>query len=250
MILDPTQTYASYVNLDQRTDRRERMERAAADAGLTVTRTRGILPSEFTGDPARVQRMQARTPGAIGCYLSQLEVMREAARRGQNALVLEDDLVFCRDFAARAATIDDFLNGRPWDVFWLGGTFHVNPPVWHPELGRDVQLTDNPRIVRTYGCWSTYAYAVNGARVEQILTLLEDEMVNSIGIDTTFIELQPRLQTFAYVPGCIKQYDNYGNVGEGMTYFSGFATLGPYWWQDRAEDFDPATFDWAEAGAR
>lgn len=247
MILDPRLTYASYVNLDHRADRRERMQRTLMGAGLDfAVRQPGDV--KYAGDESRLARMRARTPGTVGCSMSQYQVMKEALWRGKNALVMEDDLVFCSDFRERVPVIEAFLAENPWDVFWFGATFHVNPPVWHKDdLGRDVELTGHPRIVRTYGIWSTYCYLVNAGSVGKVLRLHDQRLHESVGIDTTFIELEPRLLTYAFVPGCVKQYDDRSDIGDGMTYFSHFASLGPYWWQDRAEDFDPATFDWAEA---
>ena len=180
--------------------------------------------------------------------MGQMSIMAKALERGKHALVMEDDLVFCSDFHERLQIIEAFLAEHPWDVFWFGATFHVNPAVWHKEtLGRDVELTENPSIVRTYGCWSTYCYLVNRESLQGILAEHVLRFPQSAGIDTTFIEMQPELHTYAFVPGCVKQYDDYGNVGEGWTQFSDFSKLGPYWWQDQMDDFDPEAFDWAEA---
>lgn len=246
MILDDA--YISYVNLDSRTDRRARTEETLAAAGIKAERTAGGRLADTYRAPTRFKKMLDLTPGTVGCWLGQTDAMAEALRRGQHAFVMEDDLVLCSDFQDRLAVIEDFLSRHPWDVFWFGGTYHVNPPVWHKDdRGRDVELTDHPRIVRAYGCWSTYAYLVNRDSVGKILELLDWSMDESIGIDTSFIALEPMLHTYAFVPGCAKQYDNWSDITHSVSAFSGFGRLGPYWWQDRAEDFDPSTFDWAEA---
>jgi hypothetical protein len=77
--------------------------------------------------------------------------------------------------------------------------------------------------------------------------MLKQAIRGSIGIDYSFIKLQPYLKTFAFVPGCVKQMDNQSDIGNGMTFFSGFSKLGPYWYQDRMEQFDPVSYNWAEA---
>lgn len=239
------EAYISYLNLDHRVDRRAHMEREMERVGIRAERTPAVTRGPWP--PERVAKMQARTPGAIGCWAGQVAIMEEAIRRGKHAFVMEDDLVFCSDFNERLQTIEGFMLGHRWDVFWFGGTFHVNPPVWHKDtLGHDLQRTVHPRIVRTFGCWSTYAYLVNRASIAEIISLLDSDMAQSVGIDDSFIRLEPRLQTFAFVPGCVKQYDGRSDIGDGMTIFSGFSKLGPYWWQDRMEDFDPDSFDWAE----
>lgn len=240
--------YRSFVNLDSRPDRLDHMTQELARVGLRATRTRGPLPSEWLGDPARVETILSRTPGALGCWMGQTAVMWEALRRGQHAFVMEDDLRFCSDFHERLAIIEEFLSAEPWDVFWLGGTYHVNPAVWHKDtIGRDAQRTRHPRIVRTYGAFSTFAYFVNRDSIAAVLRGLDARLPYSVGIDTTFIDIQPFLHAYAFVPGCVKQVDGRSDIGDGDTIFSGFAKLGPHWWADRLEQFDPETYDWAEA---
>lgn len=247
MILDDV--YASFINLDSRPDRLEHMNKELARVGIEAERTRGILPDEYKGDSSRVEVMRNRTPGAIGCWMSQAQVMASAWEAGKHALVMEDDLVFCSDFQERLKIVSEFLSGRVWDVFWLGGTYHVNPAVWHLDgLGRDAERTDHPRIMRTYGAFSTHAYIVNLESTEYVLSLLDELMPLSMGIDWAFIQLQPDLQTYAFAPGCVIQFDNQSNIGNGTTYFSKFAELGAHWWADRMEQFDPEAYDWGEAG--
>lgn len=241
-------SYASFVNLDHRTDRLERMKASLQKVGIEAVRTRGMLPAEYVGDPAKVQVMRNRTPGAIGCHFSQVNVMRKALWKRSHAFVMEDDLVFCQDFHERMGIMEAFLQGRDWDVIWLGAMFHINPPWWHKTgLGRDAERTDHPRILRTYGAFSTHAYIVNRESIQKVLQMLDDIVSKSMGIDWAFIQMQPSLQTFAFVPGMVIQYDNKSDIGNGMTIYSNFKKLGPYWFQDRMEDFDPATFNWAEA---
>lgn len=247
---------AYYINLNHRKDRLAAMEQSLKAVGLEATRLPGILPSQLDVPFYKIQVMLARTPGAAGCHYSQIGAMQLALEQGKDAFVMEDDLVFCSDFKERMEYIATWMQGNEWDVFWLGGTYHVNPPYWHtgrnPQLPgtsmrRDAERTQDPRIIRTYGCFSTYAYIVNAKSIEKVLGLLDAYVHESMGIDWLFIKLQPQLKTFAFAPGLIKQYDNKSDIGNGITYFSGFSKLGAYWWQDRAEQFDPNTFNWAEA---
>jgi GR25 family glycosyltransferase involved in LPS biosynthesis len=239
---------AGYVNLDSRPDRRRHIQTELARVGLAAYRQRGMLPHEYTGPEDQVQVMRQRTPGAIGCHFSQRKIIADNLDCGREILVLEDDVVFCDDLAVRLDHLAEFLAARPWDIVWLGATFHTNPPVWHKDtLGRDAELTEDPRILRTYGIWSTYAWVVNRDSGAKVLELLDRNVHRSIGIDWLMIQVQPELQTYCYVPGIAKQYDNQSNIGKAITHFSHFAKLGPYWWQARREQFDPTTYNWAEA---
>lgn len=254
-------SFIAFVNLEHRQDRLAHMNEQLSRVGLNAMRVRGLLPSEYAGDPSKVEVMRKRTPGAIGCHMSQVYIMKEALRLGKHAWVMEDDLVFCKDFIHRVSYMSNFLQGRDWDVMWLGGTFH-SPAFWHKvgqsgmppncsaQLGKDYEKTEDPRIMRTYGAFCTYAYIVNVNSIQKILDLFDEHLHTSIGIDWLFIKLQPQLNCFAFVPGPVKQMDNKSDIGNGITVFSGFSKLNgtiensKYWYQENMEDFNPLTFDW------
>jgi len=245
-------SYISFINLPHRRDRLAWMIEQLARVGISAVRTPGMSPSEYRGDPARIRTMLSRPQkGAIGCYFSQMKVMQTAKEMGRHAFVMEDDLIFCGDFYHRLRHLEKFVSCHPWDVIWFGGTFHINPPWWHKTtLGRDAEQTDDPRVMRTYGAFSTHAYLVNRESLSRILAWHEELLPISIGIDWSFIQMEPTLHTYAYVPGCIIQRDNQSDIGRGWTVFSNFRRLGPYWYQEYLDEFDPEKFDWHEATRR
>jgi len=251
---------AFFVNLDSRPDRRDHMERELARVGIKASRQRGFLPDEVEGpmvDPSQVKVMRDRTPGTIGCHYSQREIIKRGAESGRNVLVMEDDVVWCDDLPRRVEILESFLAGREWDVIWLGGTIHINPPIWHrTDLGKDAERTDHPNVVRSFGAFCTFCYVVNGDSCEKIVRLLDENVHKSMGIDWLFIQIEPQLQNYMFLPGCSKQMDGISNIGvprgnvPTITTFSHFARLGQYWFQPRMEDFDVDAFDWGEAEAR
>lgn len=248
-------SYISFINLDHRTDRLEHMTKELDRVGLRAIRQRGIPWKEADYQNPKYATMYNRTPGAIGCHLSQVEVMKTALEVGTHAMVLEDDIVFCDDFAERVVLIDNFLQGVEWDVLWLGASFHV-PAFWHrigksgmppdcsAQLGYDVEPTHDSRFVRTYGAYVTFAYIVNYNSIQKILNLFDEHIHTSIGIDWLFLKLQPRLKCYSFVPGCVMQIDNMSDIGNGMTVWSGQLNNGPYVFQKRMEDFSPDNFQW------
>lgn len=249
--------YASFINLDHRTDRLNRMEGELQKIGLKAVRTRGIPWKEIplTQD---TYVMQHRTPGAIGCHFSQVSVMKEAQSQGKHALVMEDDIHFCEDFNKRFEYILNWQKTHEWDIVWLGASFHTNPPYWHPmgksgmppdcsaHLGYDCLPTDDPRMVRTFGAYVTFAYMVNYESIGKVIDFLEWFMPQTIGIDYSFIaaaKFRPDLKFFSFVPGCVMQIDNLSDIGNGMTIWSGQLSNGPYVFKERMEDFTPETFN-------
>lgn len=244
-------SHISFINLAHRKDRLTAMEATLKKAGIPAIRTEALRPIGVIGiiEPmSRLDVMFNRTPGAIGCHFSQVAVMEEALKQKKHAWVMEDDLDICDDIQERLDYIEQFCSTHPWDIIWMGGTFHVNPPHWwDKQLGRDAQCTDDPRMMRTFGCFCTYSYIVNQNSIEKVLHGLDHWLDRSMGIDWAMIMLQPTLLTYAFVPGCCKQYDNQSDIGNGITRFSNFKELGPYWYARRMEDFDPTTFNWKEA---
>lgn len=250
--------YSSFINLDHRTDRLAHMRAQLGRVGLDAFRTRGIHWSDIPPSP-ETEVMRNRTPGAIGCHFSQVKVMKDAQEQGKHALVMEDDIIFCDDFNVRLGLIDKWCDSHEWDVFWLGASFHVNPPFWHKvgesgmrpncsaQLGYDVKCTEDPRIVRTFGAYITFAYIVNVNSMDKIFSMFDQHLHTSIGIDWLFIKLQPQLKCFAFVPGSVMQMDNMSDIGNGMTVWSGQLNNGPYVFQKTMEEFNPETFNWAEA---
>lgn len=265
-MIEPEELYIGYLNMDRRLDRRQHMDKELARVGLTAHRHTGQPPIVFDIDHPKYATMRSRTPGAIGCYEGQMNIMREALRRGKHAMVLEDDLVFCSDFLERLAYMDRWMTGHIMlgadaDIVWLGATVH-SPAFWHPKgpsgmrpncsanLGIDCEATANSRIIRTYGAFSTHAYIVHHESIQKILDELGRQMPTSIGIDYSFIRMQPALYAYSFVPGCVKQMDNESNIGTGITRWSGFLKLNGteensrYVWQDKMGDFNPDTFLW------
>lgn len=253
MILD--NCYSAFINLDHRKDRFIHMGKELARVGIVAERFTAFKTSEHSWDADKTRVMRNRTPGAIGCWFSQRELMRISLALGKHAFVMEDDLIFCSDIHKRLELFYWYTATYEWDIFWLGGTYHINPPWWHrannPELPgttmrRDAELTDDPRIIRTYGCFSTFAYIVNVNSIEKILKSLDSIIHLSMGIDWAFIKLQPYLFTYAFAPGCVKQMDSQSDIGRGITYFSGFAKLGKHWFADTMEEFKPEEYNWHE----
>lgn len=251
--------YCGYLNLEHRQDRRDHMAEQLIKGSINAVLHRGRLPQEFDLDDPKLNVMRNRTPGAIGCMYGQMEIMGTALKQGKNAMVLEDDIIVCSDFQKRIEYIDNWTKTHVWDIVWLGSSFHVNPPYWHPvgrsgmppdcsaQLGYDVLPTDDPRMIRTMGAYVTFAYIVNTGSIQKILDYLEWFMPQTIGIDYSYIaaaKYRPEFKFFSFVPGCIMQRDNMSDIGTGMTVWSGQLKNGPYVFQDTMEAFDPSTYKW------
>jgi glycosyl transferase, family 25 len=100
------------INLESRTDRRTAMQRELLRIGWNANffpAIRPLSPGGFT------------SPGARGCFLSHLEVLKKARDARANYLViLEDDVNFVRDFADKWKFAITELDSLDWSVFYPG----------------------------------------------------------------------------------------------------------------------------------
>ena len=206
-----------------------------------------MTKADFRG-PLESVRGMLRTPNTIGNWLSHLQLWRDVAGTGSIAGILEDDALLCEDFQDRLQIIERAFDEHdlPWDVFYLGATYHVNPPAWHADdLGRDFELTGIRHIHRVYGAFSNQGYLVNGRSAEKLLAMMEDAMPTARGSDHAMIRLQPKLHCYSFTPGMVFQIDGQSDIGKGVTMFSSFfESLGPHVWCNRLEEFDYDAYDW------
>lgn len=248
--------YVSFLNLNHRTDRLEHIQSVMNKAGLVAERTRGKSPNEFDLNDPKFQVMKNRTPGAIGCWLGQVEIMKKALEQGKHAYVWEDDCEICDDYIERFEIISDFLEDKNWQIMWGGATFHSHRDTWwhrqpHNELlpdctcsyNADFLPTNDKRFVKTLGCFCTYNYIVNKDYIPTLIQFLDDTIHTSIGIDHAMIMLQPYINSYAFIPGSVRQIDNRSDIGFGDTIFSGFAALGSHWYQKSRNDFNYDLFN-------
>jgi len=225
-----------WINLLHRGDRRDHMAGQLRKAHITAERFPALTKDDYQGSEADVAMMQA-TPNTIGNWLSHTAVIRTAIDNGIVGL-LEDDALLCSDFLLRLQYIEDKFD-KPWDIFFLGATFHADECVWHPELGHDFELTDIKHIVRTYGAFSNQGYLINPDSAEKILDMMRGRMYKSRGSDHALIQIQPMLNCYCFVPGLVFQIDGQSDIGDGVTKFSSFLTsLGQYVWTDMLDEFD------------
>lgn len=143
---------AIYINLDRRTDRRAHMETQFAREGISVLRLaavdgQGLPPRCFPKTPGL-----GWTAGALGCLLSHSMAIELALVTGCGSLlVLEDDAVLPRGFAARTEELFELLP-EDWAMVTFGG-WHRYPTcrVWNGVSRLNHTLCSHAYILRGDG---------------------------------------------------------------------------------------------------
>lgn len=166
---------AYFINLNHRTDRRDKFLEKARLAGLeNVIRFPAVsvdyencLPDYFNQGEKRKYK--------VGCTLSHQAVVRQAKELNlKNVLIFEDDCVFLEDFynvvetcSKELETLDD------WSLMYFGGepSNHCKP------------VTNNIYIIPDGGVYCCHAYAVNHTFYDNILA------INPIQVDVIDIAL-------------------------------------------------------------
>jgi len=110
------------INLPDRTDRYREVSRQLRDLGMgfggNVELYAATRPTELRG---------FNSLGARGCFLSHLEILRDALDRGvESVLVMEDDCEVSATNAAVIARVAEETKGRTWGFVYLG---HIVPSV-------------------------------------------------------------------------------------------------------------------------
>lgn len=108
---------AYIINLPERSDRREQMKQELKMLGLSGPSER----VEFFPAIKPTDRGEFPSLGARGCFLSHLEILKEAKKQNINKLlIMEDDLLFTRFLMKQQEIIVDELQRLNWDFVYLG----------------------------------------------------------------------------------------------------------------------------------
>lgn len=134
-----------YVNLDEREDRKELAEKEFDKLGI---------------HPQRFSAIKHKN-GAVGCYLSHLNILKIAEAKKENVLIFEDDVQFIGDYNEVINKAMDELDDLDWHMGYFGG--NILRPAY--------QVT--PHWAQVSHCQSTHAYFVHKNFVPSLVAFLE-----------------------------------------------------------------------------
>jgi glycosyl transferase family 25 len=180
-----------YINLDERTDRREQIESELSK-----------FPSE------KVQRFSAikHEKGAIGCTQSHIAVLEMAISEGwSNYLVIEDDAKWS-NFDKGYPLLQQLCKNH-YDVIVLGSVF--------PKTDSNFKLTS---------CQTTTAFLVNKPYYQTLLTNFKEGLAGLVktgnyptyAIDQYWHRLQPPGKWYAVVPSLMIQRPSFSDINKAF----------------------------------
>ena len=173
--------YKICINLDRRPERWRDMQRKFDQHGIQSVRR---FPA-VDGDNIKLPANWTHTPGARGCLLSHLEVVREALRIGlPNILIFEDDVVFDEQLNQKFRIYIDELP-PDWDMLFFGA------------LHREEPIMVGENIARIKQAYSTYAYALRDTTFADFIELNRETQRE---LDHNNLILQRRFNCYCFMP--------------------------------------------------
>lgn len=162
---------AYYINLDKRTDRKEKMEKQLSKLNINAKRFPGIEvtindipPSTIkdfqnVADNATREIIKKKIIGLTGNFLSHKAIIKEAKEKNlNNVLIFEDDCTFLDSWETQIHhVINDLKQLEKWDMFFFGG-----------QLVNDTKIITH-NIIKHDGVWATHAYAINNSFYDVVL---------------------------------------------------------------------------------
>lgn len=205
------------INLAERPDKREKMQKKFDDLGIEVewfTAVQyGFIP-KIIGPilSARVGHFNKSQPFEIGAALSHYTVIKQSLLRGYNkVLVFEDDVRFHKDFNDKLDSYLDVLNDIPeWDMLmFYSFMYHILP-----ENERM-----HKRWVRSFRAWSLMAYGIKRGLMEKYIER-QDQFFTISDAVTFKIQEEKKFNIYSAVPAlCIPETNLGSNIrGQNMNY--------------------------------
>jgi len=134
MILD-TFDQAFLINLEKRPDRLQQAQVELHRVGIKAD----VLPGIETQE-----KFNYHSAGARGCLLSHLRALHKASARSQKSvLIMEDDLVFRKDFKEYWRSLLVEIKSKPWDILY-GYCWDNKNQFSPPDSFRLYRTTFNP----------------------------------------------------------------------------------------------------------
>jgi glycosyl transferase family 25 len=196
---------AFYINLEHRTDRKDHVESQLNNIGISATRYNAIKMEN----------------GAVGCSMSHLKLLQEAANKKlDHILIVEDDITFLNPELFKTQINKFFeLHQNNWDVILLAGN---NMPPYE-----NVDET----CIKVSRCQTTTGYLVNGHYIKILMQNVKMGLTNLLNrpndhslfaIDKFWFVLQSSSRWYLIIPPTVVQREDYSDIEKRITNYESY----------------------------
>jgi GR25 family glycosyltransferase involved in LPS biosynthesis len=199
-----------YINLDKRTDRREKVE-------WEFTQKLGVPLAKITRFPAI-----AMTDGAIGCSMSHLKCLEIAKEKGwAHVLIVEDDIEFLQP-TVFLQQCSRFFKKHSGDVVLIAGN---NMIPYRPVDDSTIQVLN---------CQTTTGYLVKEDYYDALITNFREGLTlllknphnkQKYAIDKYWQHLQKKDKWYLILPLTVVQRESFSDIEGKITNFKDYMTL-------------------------
>jgi GR25 family glycosyltransferase involved in LPS biosynthesis len=222
------------INLKNRTDRREWIDSHLPKFNIKYEYHEALKNNEKYN---HLKFPSKYKPGNIGCTTTHYEILKTYS--GNKILgIFEDDVQLSDDFLERFKYIEENFD-LEWDMFFLSSFYHLNDDKLRWNNNGDFEFTNIKYIHRVYGSFCTHAYLVNPNSIEKILSLMEQNLINSFAIDHLYILIQPQLNCFSFTPGMATQIISNSDIDNRIKDQTEFEKIvGKHYFVNKLEEFN------------
>lgn len=140
-------------------------------------------------------------PGELGVILSNIEVLKDATKKGhKKILIMEDDCYFSDE----VRSIDKFFEKLPsdWDMLYFGGNHNTH-------IGEKKPKIINDKVLKLHNTYSAHFVVIKSDIFEQLIFLLS--MYNK-QLDVVYSEIQKTHNVYCFYPAIAKQRKDFSDI--------------------------------------
>lgn len=194
--------HAFYINLENRHDRKEHVEKQLQSIGITATRFNAIKLSN----------------GAVGCSMSHLKCLEIAKQNNwDRVMIVEDDVLFLNPNLFKNQLNKFLKNNKTFDVVLIAGN---NVPPYQKI---------NDCCVKVYRCQTTTGYIVQKHYYDKLINNIKEGIKHLINqpdqhtlyaIDKYWFHLQEKDNWFLITPLTVTQKEGYSDIEKRPTNYT------------------------------
>lgn len=194
--------HAFYINLENRPDRKEHVEKQLQNIGIEATRFNAIKLSN----------------GAVGCSMSHLKCLEIAKQNNwDHVMIVEDDILFLNPNVFKNQLNKFLKNHKNFDVLLIAGN---NVPPYQ-------KIDDS--CVKVYRCQTTTGYIVQSHYYDKLISNIKEGIKQLItnpdqhilyAIDKYWFRLQEKDNWFLVTPLTVTQKEGYSDIEKRPTNYT------------------------------
>ena len=203
------------INLKRRPDKLKVCQQLFAKLNIKYKISEAIdfcdgIPEDYPVKPIEGSFLRDRAPGAWGCYVSHLEIIKDAKKNNYDKiLILEDDVAIDDNFLSLfSQKVKDLP--QDWKLFYLGASAHTGIP--------KKKVTDH--ISQTFESFTTSSYGIHSSIYDKIL---ESEKVADKTIDLFLVkDIQSTHPCYVVTPTIMWQSAGFSDIQQKHLNYTGF----------------------------